>query len=68
MFRALSLSLLQDAIDTSDADAVAAYLPSVEIGFVHNAETNHDDVTLGGVNVEDEIRTPRVSAHIGTFV
>ncbi len=65
MYRALALfALRNDWVDEHrvNAAALVAALPQISVEFRPNATTQQADVYLNGENVEDEIRSMRVSA------
>ncbi len=59
-YRALVWFALENGVDTADADAVIASLPA----FAYEIGIDPDDyfVRVGGVDVTDAIRDPRISA------
>lgn len=59
-YRALAWFALENGVDTADADAVIASLPA----FAYEIGIDPDDyfVRVGGVDVTDAIRDPRISA------
>ncbi len=65
MYRAVALfALRNDWVDEHriNAAALVAALPQISVEFRTNATTQQADVYLNGENVEDEIRSMRVSA------
>jgi len=62
-YRAFALHALQTAVDLDDADAIVGALPSFRYAIEidpHRASS----VTVDGVDVTDEIRTPRVTGAV----
>ena len=45
-----------------------AMLQEIELAFEHNSLTEHDDILLNGINVEEEIRTPALSSQMSSIV
>jgi cytidylate kinase len=62
MYRAVTLKVLQDGIDISDASAVAHVVKDIDIGFKQRDGSIR--VYLNHVDVTDEIRTPVVTQHV----
>lgn len=58
MYRAVALYALRRGVEVTNENAVAALLPEIRIGFVNTPQGQH--VTLGGEDVEKEIRTLEV--------
>ena len=64
MYRAVALYALNtNCIQTGILDQVALIesLKDIELHFELNTNTNSPEILLNGINVEDEIRTPRVA-------
>lgn len=59
MYRAVTLYLLDNAVDINDLTEVREALTKIEIHFERTAKGNH--VFLNGADVETQIRTMRVS-------
>lgn len=59
MYRAVTLYFLNHAVDIADTQAVSTALSAIRIHFEHINGTN--TCFLNGVNVEEEIRSMRVS-------
>ncbi len=62
MYRAVTLYFLEQNINIEQPEAVADALQHLEIHFERKADGNH--VFLNGKDVEDDIRTMRVSAFV----
>jgi CMP/dCMP kinase len=60
MYRAVTLYLLDNEIDFNDIDAVKKALPNIKINFDIDSEKGNCTF-LNGINVEEEIRTMRIS-------
>ncbi|MBP6721371.1 MAG: (d)CMP kinase, partial [Bacteroidia bacterium] len=62
MYRAVALYFLENNIEIKAENPVLhASLDKINIDFRLNPETGHRDLFLNGVNVEQEIRSLRVS-------
>lgn len=59
MYRAATIGLFDNAIDLTDADAVAAYVVERTISF-----DQYGDVCLDGISLGERIRTPHCTAEI----
>lgn len=64
MYRAATLHFLNNYLSPSNPQDVAKGLKTLEISFHLNPETNLQETYLNGLNVEDEIRTMRVSERV----
>ncbi|OOG78537.1 (d)CMP kinase [Algoriphagus sp. A40] len=64
MYRAATLHFLNNYLSPSNPHDVDNGLKSLEISFHLNPETNKQETYLNGLNVEDEIRTMRVSERV----
>jgi cytidylate kinase len=64
MYRAVTLYILDQAIDPQDEAAVEARLNDIDIHFDMNPETGRFEVVLNGVSVESRIRDLRVSSQV----
>lgn len=64
MYRAATLHFLNNYLSPANPHDVEKALKSLEISFHLNTETNRQETYLNGLNVEDEIRTMRVSEHV----
>ncbi len=61
MYRALTLKALRLACDLSDPDRLSALAAGTEINLTNPAGREHPAVSLDGVDVTDQIRTPEVN-------
>lgn len=64
MYRAATLHFLNNYLSPANPQDVAKGLKSLDISFHLNPETNKQETFLNGLNVEDEIRTMRVSERV----
>jgi len=64
MYRAAALHFLNKNLSPLRAADVAEGLKSLQISFQHNPSTLQQETYLNGVNVEDEIRTMRISERV----
>lgn len=64
MYRATALHFLNKNLSPLRAADVAEGLKSLQISFQHNPSTLQQETYLNGVNVEDEIRTMRISERV----
>lgn len=67
MYRAVTLYALQNGIFCGGdirTDRLQAAMPHIEVSFRLNPESGRPDTYLNGKNVEGEIRTMEVSAHV----
>ena len=64
MYRAATLHFLNNYLMASNPHDVEKGLKTLEISFHLNPETNIQETYLNGLNVEDEIRTMRVSEQV----
>jgi CMP/dCMP kinase len=64
MYRAVTLYLLNNHIAVEDIETVKDNLQNIEIRFKYNGKTSDSDTWLNGQNVEDDIRTMRVTAKV----
>jgi cytidylate kinase len=64
MYRATALHFLNEKLSPLRAADVAEGLKSLQITFQHNPTTLQQETYLNGVNVEDEIRTMRISERV----
>lgn len=64
MYRAATLHFLNNYLQVSNPHEVEKGLKTLEISFHLNPETNLQETYLNGLNVEDEIRTMRVSEKV----
>lgn len=64
MYRATALHFLNENLSPLRPADVAEGLKSLQIAFQHNPTTLQQETYLNGVNVEDEIRTMRISERV----
>jgi CMP/dCMP kinase len=64
MYRAATLHFLNNHVALSSPKEVIKNLESLEITFLPNPETGKQETYLNGMNVEDEIRSMRVSDYV----
>lgn len=64
MYRATALHFLNENLSPLQAEEVEKGLKSLQISFKLNPETDKQETYLNGVNVEDEIRTMRISERV----
>jgi len=66
MYRAVTLFALEKGLigDKPDAAALEELLPEIELHFEINPETGRSEIVLNGANVEQQIRSLEVSAHV----
>ncbi len=64
MYRAVTLYLLRQKIDLSNAEIVEKALSHIHISFEANAQSGYSDTYLNGENVEQLIRESEVSNHV----
>jgi cytidylate kinase len=64
MYRATALHFLNEKLSPLREDDVEKGLKSLQISFQHNPTTFQQETYLNGVNVEDEIRTMRISERV----
>ncbi|TVP52573.1 MAG: (d)CMP kinase [Mongoliibacter sp.] len=64
MYRAATLYFLNNNVDISSPQQVRNYLDSLDITFRPNPESKDQETYLNGVNVEQEIRTMKVSDYV----
>ena len=64
MYRATALHFLNEKLSPLRAEDVEKGLKSLQISFQHNPTTFQQETYLNGVNVEDEIRTMRISERV----
>ncbi len=64
MYRAVALYCLNNGVITDehiDANKVVAVLDEIKLDFKYNPNKNSSEIFLNGTNVEDQIRTMRIS-------
>ena len=64
MYRAVTLHVLNHYLTPSNPQDVAKGLKTLEISFHLNPDTQKQETYLNGINVEDDIRTMRVSERV----
>ncbi|EOZ99691.1 Cytidylate kinase [Indibacter alkaliphilus LW1] len=64
MYRAATLHFLNHQVAIDKPEQVKQYLAGLNITFMINPETKEQETYLNGVNVEEEIRTMRVSDYV----
>ena len=64
MYRAVTLHFLRNGVELDDPPAVAQALADLQIGFQPHPQGAGYETLLNGENVEQEIRSMRVSNHV----
>lgn len=64
MYRAATLYFLQNYINLTDPKAVSGALEKIQVNFLFNEKKKSSDTYLNGLNVEDEIRSMKISDHV----
>ena len=66
MYRAVTLFAIEHGLinEKTDASGLEALLPKIELRFELNPETGRSEIVLNGQNVERQIRSLEVSAHV----
>ena len=64
MYRAVTLHFLRNGVELDDTPAVAQALADLQIGFQPHPQGVGYETLLNGENVEQEIRSMRVSNHV----
>ncbi len=64
MYRAVALYFLDNYIKITDPKAVSKSLEDIEISFRFNEKNGASETYLNGINVEDQIRTMRVTQKV----
>lgn len=64
MYRAVTLYLLDHDIPIEDLEQVEQALENISIRFAHNEESDSNHTWLNGEDIEDSIRTMRVTAKV----
>ncbi|MFD2202349.1 (d)CMP kinase [Shivajiella indica] len=64
MYRAATLHFLNHKVNLENKEDVASSLETLKISFEFNPETGKQETFLNGQNVENEIRSLRVSDHV----
>lgn len=63
MYRAVTLAVLDEGLEVSDAEAVRNLLPRIDLTFKRSVD-NKQEIYLNGENVSKEIRTDRVTENV----
>jgi cytidylate kinase len=64
MYRAATLHFLNNHVSLENPKDVSKYLSNLEISFHPNPDNGKQETYLNGINVEDEIRSMRVSEKV----
>jgi len=64
MYRSITLYFLENQIDWKNTNAVADALQKIRIDFRFNESTQHNDTYLNDQNIEDQIRSMRISEKV----
>lgn len=64
MYRAVTLYVLNEAVDLSSKESVVQALEQITIDFRYNQESQKNETFLNGQNVEEEIRSMRVAGSV----
>ena len=64
MYRAITLYFLNNHIDGQDARQLSAALKGIQLAFSENPRTGRADMILNGQNVEEQIRSMRVTGRV----
>jgi len=67
MYRAVTLFLLENNIDYANINEVVKSFDKIKIDFLFNPHTEKSETLLNGRNVEEEIRTMKVSSVVSTI-
>jgi len=67
MYRALTYYMLEHQVLPEDTEAILKALSNIQIEFVYNVAKCKSDVYLNGEDVEDSIRTMRVSRSVSHY-
>lgn len=62
MYRAVTLLLLENEVELSDEKTISTLMKDLELEF--RKVNRHRDLFMNGINVEKEIRTPRIAAFV----
>jgi cytidylate kinase len=62
MYRAVTLLLLENEVELSDEKAISSLLKDLELEF--RKMNGQRELFMNGINVEKEIRTPRIAAFV----
>jgi cytidylate kinase len=64
MYRAITLYFMREHISLTNEKEIAKALENIQISFVRNRITNHNDTYMNGLNVEGEIRLMEVTKNV----
>ncbi|KYG72585.1 MULTISPECIES: (d)CMP kinase [Roseivirga] len=64
MYRAVTLYVLNEAVDLTSKESVIQALEQITIDFRYNQESQKNETFLNGQNVEEEIRSMRVAGSV----
>lgn len=64
MYRAVTLYVLNEAVDLTSKESVVQALEQITIDFRYNQESQKNETFLNGQNVEEEIRSMRVAGSV----
>lgn len=64
MYRAVTLYVLNEAVDLTSKESVVQALEQITIDFRYNRESQKNETFLNGQNVEEEIRSMRVAGSV----
>lgn len=64
MYRAVTLYVLNEAVDLTSKESVVQALEQITIDFRYNQESQKNETFLNGQNVEEEIRSMRVAGNV----
>ncbi|PWL28690.1 MAG: (d)CMP kinase [Roseivirga sp. XM-24bin3] len=64
MYRAVTLYVLNEAVDLTSKKSVVQALEQITIDFRYNQESQKNETFLNGQNVEEEIRSMRVAGSV----
>lgn len=68
MYRAATLYAYRHNLLDSDEQAKTEMMSQIDLSFLYNPETSHDDIFLNGENVEKEIRQTSLSLRMKSIV
>lgn len=68
MYRAVTLYAYRHNLLDSDEQAKTEMMSQIDLSFLYNSETKHDDIFLNGENVEKEIRQTSLSLRMKSIV
>lgn len=64
MYRAVTLYVLNEAVDLTSKESVIQALEQITIDFRYNQESQKNETFLNGQNVEEEVRSMRVAGNV----